>query len=381
MNGQRRRGFVSAFPWPSNGMSPDARLTLQPEPLTAPTPSGNDWGGWVTIGRLLLLLSAVLAATLLGSDRAAAEVGPIGDFQTSVPIQVPPFHGLEPRLGLTYSSAGRSGWVGTGWSVSGLSTLRRQSSTSGLPRWDNSDSFALDGQRLLSCPASNDGSALARSPSCGHRLPGYRAYTAAVEAYQRIASDRVAPDLHGHPGHWNWIVWRTDGVKSTYEPGLTTSRGILEWRLTKVEDLSGNSVNYDWAAASDTQVGVLRAIKYGDVEIRFQTETRPDPITVATGAGMVTNGTRLQVIDESAAGQRVRAYALTYALGAGGYQQSTLRSVQRYGSDAVVNSNGIDGGTALPATTFTTDGDGNVAAWQESGPASAFERVARGLAR
>jgi hypothetical protein len=56
--------------------------------------------------RLLLAVFGGLLAVLLTSPAPVmGDVGPTGAFQTSVAIKVPPFHGLEPRLGLSYSSS------------------------------------------------------------------------------------------------------------------------------------------------------------------------------------------------------------------------------------------------------------------------------------
>ena len=322
---------------------------------------------FLELGRVLVLPAAVAVAVMMSwTTPAQADVDPTGAFETSVPIKLPSFHGLEPRLGLTYSSSGTTGWVGTGWTLSGLSTIRRQSATGGLPHWDAEDGFALDGRDLLACPATNDGSSLARSPSCAHRLPDLLAFTTQVESYQRIAHKPEPPNIRGRQD--TWFVWRTDGVKATYEPGLATTKGTLEWVLTKVEDLSGNTVTYEWGPAQGQQVGVLKTIKYGDVEIRFQTEPRPDPINIATGGALATNSTRLQVIDEFAADNRIRSYALRYATNPLGSRQSLLQSVQQYGSDAVVDSSGIRDGTTLPATTFATEGSGSTAVWKARTP-------------
>ena len=43
-------------------------------------------------------------------EKSSEQVSPFyGSFGYAVPIQVPPFHGLEPRLALAYSSEGRNG--------------------------------------------------------------------------------------------------------------------------------------------------------------------------------------------------------------------------------------------------------------------------------
>src|SRR5207302_965486 len=123
-------------------------------------------------------------------------------------------------------------------------------------------------------------------------------------------------------------------------------------------------------------VSVLKTIRYGEVEIRFQTEARPDPITVATGAGLVTNGRRLQVIDEFARGQRIRAYALRYTVHSDASRQSFLQSVQQYGSDAIVDADGVHGPSALPAIRFDAAQTGSAATWLPRTPAGVADWAA-----
>jgi hypothetical protein len=91
-------------------------------------------------------VGAALVVYLAWASRAEAERTPTGDFQRSVAIDMPPFHGLEPKLGPASFSSGPTGWVGRGWSLGGLSGIRRQSVGRGLPHWDDSDGFVLDGQ-------------------------------------------------------------------------------------------------------------------------------------------------------------------------------------------------------------------------------------------
>src|SRR5262245_12811146 len=73
-------------------------------------------------------------------------------FSDSIPIAVPPFHGVEPSLALRYDSGAGNGFVGVGWRLSGLSVIERASVRFGAPRYDDAtDVFLLDGDELVSC--------------------------------------------------------------------------------------------------------------------------------------------------------------------------------------------------------------------------------------
>lgn len=115
---------------------------------------------------------------------ARANVGSSGAYQTDIPIAVPSYHGLEPHLKLAYNSQAGPGWPGTGWSLSGLSSVLRTSPGRGVPNYDAQDVFYLDGMQLIFC---QDGM---KSPSCLYPAsPNDWAYTTRVESYRRIAFD------------------------------------------------------------------------------------------------------------------------------------------------------------------------------------------------
>ena len=68
------------------------------------------------IGALLLAASTAYAA-----EKASEKVSPFyGSLSHAIPIDVPGFRGLEPKLALSYTSEGRNGFVGVGWSLSGV---------------------------------------------------------------------------------------------------------------------------------------------------------------------------------------------------------------------------------------------------------------------
>src|SRR5688572_21272228 len=168
--------------------------------------------------RLHLVSLAVLAIAV--PARAGILTDPVrtdpfhGALQTSIPIEVPAFHGIEPRLALAYSSTGGNGFVGVGWDLAGVGVIERTSPGRGAPRYDISDVFALDGQELLACTAGST------SPSCTTCPAGYACYSTRVESYQRI----------GFAASTNqWTVWRKDGVRTVYSPVYGVAAGIFRW--------------------------------------------------------------------------------------------------------------------------------------------------------
>src|SRR5437016_5646810 len=92
----------------------------------------------------------------LGTIKGEFTVDQNGSAVYSIPIQVPPGTArMQPELSFVYHSALINGLMGVGWSLQGLSAIKRTGATpaqdgvrSGV-RYNAKDRFALDGQRLM----------------------------------------------------------------------------------------------------------------------------------------------------------------------------------------------------------------------------------------
>jgi RHS repeat-associated protein len=291
-----------------------------------------------------------------------------GSYTYSLPIKVPPFRGLEPKLRLSYDSnrglrAGGSnpGGFGVGWSLGGLSEILRASPGRGAPRFDGSDTFTLDGEELIACAGSSGAAGCASGGTHATR----------VENYQRIKLDSGAN---------TWEVTARDGTRYQYraviDPALSasgtqgpadttdTTGGYLSYYtrylLSAVLDTYGNKLDYRYYCYSLSYCTVV-SITYrnqdssaGGGAIYFYYDQRPAQqwLNSASGASVSTAFSRLRTIDVWSGDQRQRAYQLTYAESAS-TQLSRLASVREYGHDATLGaSNEVTGGTALPGTSF-----------------------------
>jgi hypothetical protein len=153
----------------------------------------------LAIGALLLLSSA---ADLLADDlpepappplgRLGEVVSPVaGGFSQAIPIAVPSYRGLEPRLALGYSSEGGNGFVGPGWGPSGFSTIQRARAYRGAPRYDANDTYLLDGQELIPCTTPG----LGPSASCASG----GSHTTKKESYLKVSYDSTRARTPGPP--------------------------------------------------------------------------------------------------------------------------------------------------------------------------------------
>jgi len=287
-----------------------------------------------------------------GTDPKAAETpdAPFnGSYTYSLPIEVPPYHGLEPKLRLVYDSnrglaASRAlaGWVGTGWSLEGFSSIVRIAPRRGAPLFQDTDPWMLDGEELARCTPGMNGA------SC--KAGG--THTTRVESYRRIVYNRNIN---------HWTVTARDGTVYTYVSSGTlgasqpADRNLLRhhtYLLQSAEDTYGNKVRYDYRCASAT-VCYPSAVSYNGTLISLYREAKPDVMTAATGASLERIDQRLRTIRVQVGRREVRTYALSYDRGPT-TGSSRLTAVKEYASNVAFNPDlTIKSGSSLPATRFS----------------------------
>ena len=216
----------------------------------------------------------LLVCTSLGlwARTAAGDVTPRGSYATSVTIETPAFRSIGPQLGLEYNSHGGNGPIGVGWSLRGLSEIRRLSATDGAPQNTASDKFKLDGIELIPCAGAAAGSRIANSPSCKYALPApLVAYTSWIETFRRIAFE-PSPT-----GNGRWFVWNKDGTKTTY----AAARDTFQWNIFEVEDVIGHKVRFTYANLGlGATPDYIDEITYGLTRIKFYWEQRGDVLAL-----------------------------------------------------------------------------------------------------
>jgi RHS repeat-associated protein len=309
-----------------------------------------------------------------------------GSFTQNIPIVVPKFRGLEPKLSLQYDSsrgirniASVGGWTGIGWTIGGLSAIERVSgspipaagqpklpSGMGAPAWGAPglppDSFMLDGAILIPCAEVQNQSS---TPSCasGGMSASLIGYAPRIENYVRIRFNTA---------NNTWEVTAKDGTKQIYgsvEGGTTTS--TFRWLLTSVVDRRGNHIDYSYACSFGNECLISNIDYYNQgsatsvATIKFYSELRPYNVVNPPGTGKVFESLgyaignefrwiprRLKSIEVRTSSGLAKAYAFSYDITAYSHL-SRLISFQEYGVDAVIDASGaITSGTALPAYTF-----------------------------
>jgi len=328
------------------------------------------------IGQLFILSGAAYAA-----DTPPAMIVP-GQFNVSatgaatytIPIAVPPgTAGMVPALTLDYSSQNGDGIVGLGWSLNGLPSIGRCSSTfaqdgarAGVV-FGPSDKFCMEGQRLISAGTSS---------LCTNGI----VYHTEIEGFSRIVACGTAGS-----GPAYFMVWTKFGqimefgntpdskvpIVAAVSGNITWVAGTLRaWAVNKISDTAGNylKVIYNYGTP-DTVNGQVypTEIDYtgnGSVSpynsVQFIYDTSRDDVTPTYQAGSLQQTTVLLTDVKTYAGSSVvYDYQLVYRPGT-----STLHSrLTSVTLCDVTTSNclapttfGWQGGTGLPTITAVPNG-------------------------
>jgi RHS repeat-associated protein len=332
------------------------------------------------------------------SAKVPTNVAQDGAFNYSIPINLPAFRGLEPKLSLLYNSSNKGrgtadAIMGVGWRLSGLSKIERVSSSFGPPIFsltsaggagasigdngggsqDFRDILQLDSEVLLACrdggatspwnldnwgyPAAFHTSQPSASCSAGGNL------ATQVESFKRIT--RSGRD----DGSARFEVRTPDGTVYSYSvPSAAPTDSYNNrhrrnlWLLTGIRDsqavANSVSITYAFSSLSTGLAPRPSRIAYGDYTVDFYYEQLALPLSSFPGPALVgTQNFRLMTIAIRDNGTATRAYALTYASSAR-TGSSVLQSVREYGTDFILNGSGrVTGGSALPPYEFTYSSD------------------------
>jgi len=315
-----------------------------PYPIISPTPVRPHRSLLLTAGLLAFVLapSAGWSQTGVDDDRVSLPDGPgslegvgdnveidpnMGTMQWSVPFEVSRgFSGLEPELGLSYSSGSGTGVVGIGWSMP-MPTIERMT-TRGVPTYTTSDRFAADGgEELVAVSTGSD-----------------RVYRARYEkGFVRYTWVGAGAGAGGY-----WKAEYPDGLTGYFgadalgnEVGEARSRhsdgGVYRYHLVDVVDPWGHRLHYTYDTFGGNRplmTGAEWVFVNGQARYTAQLdyETRPDIISDC-GAGYEEQlGHRLSRVRALSGAEIVREAVLEYEDGVRSGGASRLRSVQKYGT-------------------------------------------------
>lgn len=215
-------------------------------PLATIKSSGNDEIGKLTNGDegestpARLISSSAPSSITIDKSKTVGEitihsgVNRNGARTYEVPIEVyPGINGMTPKIAIVYDSQKGASALGYGWSLSGISSITRSgksiyfdSKTEGI-KYDTSDSFLLDGIRLVKTGSSTS-------------FLSYETETGNIKAKGYIYGNVIK----------YFEVFYPDGRKGTFGYQSTTTNQ-LSYPLVKIIDLHGNAVDYTYTATGN----------------------------------------------------------------------------------------------------------------------------------
>ncbi len=313
---------------PAGGRSGSTPLTCPSYDATAvpaPLPPSRDTG---TVG------------TIPGSF----SVTPAGQANYTMPLTLPPGRvGMQPQLSVGYDSSGGESYVGVGFSLGGLSSIRRcpwniaQDGQIRPVKFDTKDKFCLDGLRLV--PVASIGTA----------TPNTTEFRTFPDVFSKVIAHL---DVQGNPD--SFTVYNKAGRILTYagvpEGRAMAANGVVaSWWLTQELDRHDNGIDYHYTNDIDPVDGHTREIVPLRIDyanrILFEWQTLPPALVTTTydfGLSMRRSRMLTRIQTQEAQGQNVKQYNLQYIPGPSTHRMLLSRIEECTG----------DGSTCKPATTF-----------------------------
>ena len=236
----------------------------------------------ILIGAGLGLVLFFSAPGFVGASGGGSAIGFIeGNFSTNsrgaglfqIPIKVAPgTQNLHPELNLVFNSQNnKNGMLGVGWAISGLSAIdrcgkvRHLDGRSGSVDYSNRDRLCRDGQRMVPRNSySND---------AGYWNNTYRLEI--EDQSETVASGRCGSGpctftVH-MPRNHQLVYGGTADSRVTHRNGT-----VRTWHLSQIRDRNGNTIDFQYTRPSGTALVLPKRISYGNREVRFFYENRPD---------------------------------------------------------------------------------------------------------
>jgi hypothetical protein len=291
-----------------------------------------------------------------------------------IPLKVPSgTAGMQPALFLRYSNHGGNGYLGGGWSLSGLSLITRcpktlaQDGTQGAIRYDAGDRFCLDGQRLVLVPGAVN--------TYGGDGAEYRTE---IETFSKIVSRGVANGVAKAGPAWFEVrtkdgrileFGRTDDSRIEAE-GRTA---VMAWAVNKISDTKGNyltveyaedNANGEWYPLRIDYTGnsVAGVAPFNRVTFAYD-DARSDSVVAYRGGAKQQVRKRLYEIwiqqktapaDDFTFASLIKRYQLTYQTS----PASSISRLTRVGECAPDSRPFQSSNVCLAPTTFAYYGDG-----------------------
>jgi RHS repeat-associated protein len=272
-----------------------------------------------------------------------------GSANYSIPISLPPgTNGIVPKIGLAYQSSGGNSALGQGWSLSGLSTISRTSSSiyfdgnvAGV-KMINEDKLVLDGMRLiLKTGTGAAGSTYVTESESFSKISALSASSGMPDKFEVITKDGVIMEYG----------YTTD---SRFMSDVPNSTAVFSWSINKIKYADGNYIEFKYLNdLRDFRIDQILYTGNSNIpqlpynKIKFKYDARSDVNTVFENGVSIVSLCRMSSIDISAEGDvKVSRYSFKYGEDISS-KKSFLNEITLFSS-----SDGVTYNASLNSTIF-----------------------------
>ena len=275
---------------------------------------------------------------LVGKTEDEFMVTPMGQANYEIPIPaLPGTGGITPKLTVNYNSSTKTGLLGYGFDLKGLSIISRvprnkfNDGSAGYVNFTALDNYALDGMRLIKGSVAQSLHQFYTENDCFSKILSYGAYE--------------NPD--------SFVVRTKDGLKYLYLPNTkildsTSTENALFWMLVSVQDTNGNYFTVSYTGNNDYNEIYPSRIDYTGnagaslqpyASIRFDYEHTPDSARTYIYGKMVRRSKCIRQISLCSGDSLMKRFNFSYSLTS---HKKLLSQVTEYAAN----------GDSLRPTTF-----------------------------
>lgn len=291
-------------------------------------------------------LSAVHAQTVVpgtnfGYTPGQFAVSDAGAATYQIPFVLPPgTAGLQPKIGISYSSQNGNSYLGLGWNLTGLSAISRSTrthaqdetadanqQTKSVPtgiNYNKNDRFSLDGERLVLAPQSILGNQPFDVNYGNNQTEYYTEQNSFTKVILTENASATSPDYFTAYTKSGLIFHYGNSADSRVVSNAPSGQSVaIQWLVSRIEDRKGNYMTFSYIQNPTTGEVYPNRIDYTGSSgiapynsIRFVYEDRPDQSNLY-GIRYQQKNTytkRLKSVEAYYQNTRIRTYNLSYIL-------------------------------------------------------------------
>ena len=241
---------------------------------------------------------------VVGAIPGQFSVSQVGGAVYNIPIECPVgINGLTPSISLVYNSQTGNGRAGWGWNIAGISSISRTGKSyyfdqdaEGI-KWDGTDNFIFDGQRLFIKTLFPSGASTTTADSIVYvldndlstRIVGYnysdggpnsfKVWTSQGRIFQYSQRQNLA--FVETTTSYGTCIYEMEDIDFTSIITTPGSYKTISWNLTKISDRFGNEILYEYAFDEIPGTTFPAETLYYDItDVYYENPILPDELII-----------------------------------------------------------------------------------------------------